>query len=125
VVPTLNFFNEMVGYLNAKGIKEWIDNPSENLEINYAKHPLSSVAELEKVMTKANSVLGKVKDPILVLQGDADPVVNPSSATSIYTQVGSKVKKLVFVPRANHIIINSEGEEEVFESIYRFIGDIT
>ena len=69
-------------------------------------------------MSKANAALEKVRDPILVLQGDSDPVVNPSSATTIYEKVGSKVKKLVLVPRTNHIIINSEGKEEVFESKY-------
>ncbi|HIP28333.1 MAG TPA: alpha/beta fold hydrolase, partial [Sulfurovum sp.] len=44
VVPTLHFFNEMISYLNAKGIMEWIDNSkTEQPEVNYPKHPLSSV----------------------------------------------------------------------------------
>ena len=122
VVPTLNAFNEMIAHLHAKGIKEWIENPSENLEINYAKHPLSSVAEMEKVMSLANRSLSSIKDPILILQGDNDPVVNPESARTIYEQVGSAVKKLELIPREQHIIVNSEGDEEVFESIYRFVG---
>ncbi len=122
VVPTLNAFNEMIAHLHAKGIKEWIENPSENLEINYAKHALSSVAEMEKVMSSANRRLSSIQDPILILQRDNDPVVNPESARTIYEQVDSTVKKLELIPREQHIIVNSERDEEVFESIYRFIG---
>ena len=52
-------------------------------------------------------------------------MVNPQSARTIYEQVGSAVKKLELIPREQHIIVNSEGDEEVFESIYRFVGNIT
>jgi esterase/lipase/1-acyl-sn-glycerol-3-phosphate acyltransferase len=125
VVPTLNAFNEMVGYLHAKGINEWVDNShTENPNINYTKHPLNSIAELEKVMTHSNKELGNIRAPILILQGDNDPTVNPQSAAYIYERVQSKVKKLILVPRNNHIILAGEGKEEIFESVYRFIGDI-
>jgi esterase/lipase len=75
-------------------------------------------------MKEANRSLAKVKDPILVIQGDSDPVVNPDSSTSIYERVSSKEKKLVLFPRANHIIVNSEGSEEIFESMHRFVSDV-
>ena len=123
VVPSLHAFNEMVSYLHAKGIGEWMENHSENPNINYAKHPLESVAEMEKVMTKTDKGLFRITAPILVLQGDNDPVVNPKSAEVIYNRIQSKSKKLVLVPRTNHTIILGEGEIEVFESIKRFIQD--
>jgi len=125
VVPTLNAFNEMISYLHAKGINEWIDNShTENPSVNYSKHPLSSVAELEKIMKHSTQILPNIKAPILILQGDNDPTVNPQSATFIYEHVQSRVKKLVLVPRSNHIILRGEGKEEIFESVYRFIGDV-
>ena len=124
IVPTLHVFNEMISYLHAKGIKEWVENNSENPAINYAKHPLSSIAQMEKIMTKAEKTLENITDPILVLQGDEDPIVNPRSAQLIYDRVNSPMKKLVLVPRSNHIIITSEGKDEIFESVHRFIGDV-
>ncbi|MBW1749938.1 MAG: alpha/beta fold hydrolase [Deltaproteobacteria bacterium] len=124
IVPTLHAFNEMIAYLHAKGIKEWVENSSENPDINYAKHPLASIAQMEKIMTKVDKTLNTITDPILVLQGDEDPVVNSRSAQLIYNRVNASMKKLVLVPRANHIIITGEGEEEIFESVHRFIGDV-
>ncbi len=124
IVPTLHAFNEMIAHLRAKGIKEWVENKSENPEVNYDKHPLASIAQMERVMTRADKTLEQITDPILVLQGDNDPVVNPKSAQLIYKRVNASMKKLVMVPRTNHIIITGEGKEEVFESVHRFIGDV-
>ena len=121
VVPTLHAFNEMISYLHAKGIREWVQNHSENPDINYDKHPLESIAQMEKAMTKTDKNLRSIKVPILILQGDNDPIVNPKSARFIYNGVKSKWKKLVIIPRNNHNIIVGKGQEEVFESIYRFI----
>jgi esterase/lipase/1-acyl-sn-glycerol-3-phosphate acyltransferase len=124
IVPTLNAFNEMIGHLHAKGIREWVENKSENPDINYPRHPLASIAQMEKVMTKADNTLTKITEPILVLQGDSDPVVNPESARLIYKRVSSTMKKLIVLPRKNHIIVTGEGREEIFESVHRFIGDV-
>ncbi|AKF25017.1 acyltransferase [Sulfurovum lithotrophicum] len=122
VVPTLHFFNEMISYLNAKGIKEWIDNSNtEQPEVNYTKHPLSSVAQMEKVMSKTRKALKQIRDPILIIQGDNDPVVKRESARLIYDRVGSKDKKLLLLPRKQHGILSDKGHQEVFEAIYRFI----
>ncbi|QOR62744.1 alpha/beta fold hydrolase [Sulfurovum sp. ST-21] len=122
VVPTLHFFNEMIAYLNTKGIKEWIDNSrTEQPGINYTKHPLSSVVQMEKVMSRAQSMLKKVTAPILIIQGDNDPVVKRESARLIYDTIRSKEKKLLLLPREKHSILSDEGNREVFEAVSHFI----
>ncbi len=122
VVPTLHFFNEMISHLKAKGIMEWIDNSkTEQPDINYRKHPLASVSQLEKVMSKTADLLSEVEAPILIIQGDEDPVVKRESAKLIYDAVKSKDKKLMILSRKRHSILADEGYEEVFASIYRFI----
>jgi len=126
VVPTLHFFNEMISYLNAKGIKEWIDNShTEQPKINYLKHPLSSVSQMEKIMSKVSGSLQNVTAPILIIQGDNDPIVKRESARLIYDGIKSTDKKLLLLPRDKHGILSDEGHDEVFETIYRFIIDKT
>ncbi len=122
VVPTLHLFNEMVAYLNAKGIMEWIDNSkTEQPLVNYHKHPLASVSQLEKVMSKVTKSLSKVTAPILIIQGDNDPVVKRESARLIYDGVRSEEKKLLLLPRDRHSILADEKCEEVFEAVFGFI----
>ena len=126
VVPTLHFFNEMISYLNAKGIKEWIDNShTEQADINYLRHPLSSVSQMEKAMSKVSGILQNITAPILIIQGDNDPIVKRESARRIYDGIKSRDKKLLLLPRDKHKILADERHDEVFESIYRFIIDKT
>jgi len=122
VVPTLHFFNEMIAYLHAKGIMEWIDNSgTEQPLVNYHKHPLASVSQLEKIMSKVTKTLSKVTAPILVIQGDNDPVVKSESARLIYDGVRSEEKKLLLLPRERHSILADEKCVEVFEAVFGFI----
>lgn len=122
VVPTLHFFNEMISHLKAKGIMEWIDNShTEQPEINYHKHPLASVSQLEKIMSKTVKSLKDVKAPILVIQGDNDPTVKRESAKLIYDGVRSKDKQLMILPRNRHSILADNDCAEVFSAIYHFM----
>ena len=124
VVPTLHFFNEMIAYLNTAGINDWIDNShTENPSVNYLKHPLASVAQMEKLMSQVQSVLGNITAPILIIQGDNDPIVKQESARLIYDKIKSKDKKLLLFHREKHGILADEGFDEVFESIKGFISD--
>jgi len=122
VVPTLHFFNEMISYLHAKGIMEWIDNShTEQPKVNYHKHPLASVSQLEKIMTKVEKTLDQVTAPILIIQGDNDPIVKSESAKLIYEGVSSKNKSLLLLPRDHHSILADEQHEDLFVSVYEFI----
>jgi len=122
VVPTLQFFNEMITYLNAKGIMEWVDNSeTEQPLVNYHTHPLVAVAELEKLMSKASDILSNVTAPILIIQGDEDPVVKRKSARLIYDAVSASDKKLLLLPRKRHSILADEKSDEVFEAVHGFI----
>jgi esterase/lipase len=122
VVPTLHLFNEMVAHLHSKGIMEWIDNSeTEQPLVNYHKHPLASVSQLEKVMSKVTKNLSKVTAPILIIQGDNDPVVKRESARLIYDGVSSKQKMLLLLPRERHSILADAKSGEVFETVYGFM----
>ena len=124
VVPTLSLFNEMIAYLHAKGIMEWIDNTAtEQPEINYLRHPLASVSQLEKVMRKASKILYNIKYPVLVIQGDEDPVVKRKSARLIYDTITSKEKKLLILPRKDHAVLADERHQEIFDAILGFIEE--
>jgi len=122
VVPSLHFFNEMIAHLHAEGIMEWIDNShTERPKVNYLRHPLASVAQMEKLMTKVADQLENITAPILIIQGDNDPIVKRESGKLIYDGISSKDKKLLILPREKHSILADEGCDEVFESVSGFI----
>ena len=74
-------------------------------------------------MSKVQRVLHNITAPILIIQGDNDPIVKRESARLIYDRVKSKDKKLLLLPRAKHGILADDSCVEVFEAVYRFIED--
>ena len=82
---------------------------------------MASVSQLEKIMSKVTKTLDKVTAPILVIQGDNDPVVKHESAKLIYDGVSATEKKLLLLPRDRHSILADEKSVEVFEAVFGFM----
>ena len=52
--------------------------------------------------------LGKVTCPVLIVQGEDDPVVDLKSANRIYKDLGSPEKSLQLVPSQRHGILHED-----------------
>ncbi len=125
MVPGINFWNEILDKFNIeKGKFEFIDDAPENPKINYGRNYIKAVNELEKLMAICEENLQDVIVPALVIQADCDPVVDPQSGKAIYKKINSAQKLLAEPNFSNHVIINSEGKEEVFEMIREFLAKI-
>ena len=125
MVPGINFWNEILDKFNIeKGKFEFIDDVPENPKINYGRNYIKAVNELEKLMAICEENLQDVIVPALVIQADCDPVVDPQSGKAIYKKINSAQKLLAEPNFSNHVIINSEGKEEVFEMIREFLAKI-
>lgn len=123
LLPALSFWNDLVEAFNAKKYgKEYLDNDSENPEVNYNKHYVDSIEQLSLLMKKTQKNIPKIKTPTFIIQAKNDPVVNPSSAYEIYEKIKSEKKELLMLNLDNHIIIKGEKTKELFENIYSFIN---
>lgn len=123
MVPGINLWNEMLNNFHIeKGRFEYVDDVPENPQINYSRNYIKAVNELEKLMKNCEDNLKNVTAPALIIQAQGDPVVNPISGKMIYEKIQSKEKFLDEMNFKNHIIVNSEGKEEVFESIRKFLS---
>ena len=61
----------------------------------------------------------------MVIQSKNDPIVNPESGKIIFNKRQSKNKK-IFEPILNdHVIINGEGRDIIFEEINKFLASLT
>ncbi|MGE0052300.1 MAG: alpha/beta hydrolase, partial [Arcobacter sp.] len=89
-------------------------------EINYHKHYVDSIEQLNLLMNKTKKTLPKIKKPILIIQGKDDPVVNPSSAHEIFERISSRYKTLKIIDSKKHVIV-TEYNEELFYLILNFI----
>ena len=83
-------------------------NESEHPHINYRHIPTKGIYELRRAVAAMNAALGDVVCPALIMQGDADTVVDPHSADMIYRKIGSADRQLQTVKSDRHGILNED-----------------
>ena len=121
-VPAIATFNQLLDQLNLETPKkEYIDDRSENPQINYSRNYLHGVKELKNLMSQTEKELKKITCPVLIIQATKDPVVNPKSANIILSAVQSTKKKLVEIEANNHVIIREDKQKQVFELVLDFL----
>lgn len=125
LLPAISFWNDLVKAFNEeKYQKEYIDNTPQNPDINYDKHYIESIEQLNLLMKKIRKSLPKIQKPILIIQAKDDPVVNPTSAYEIFNKIKSHNKSLKIIDSANHVIVTQKNTKELFDFIYDFINKI-
>lgn len=121
----VNQINKLVGALPyLDGIKRFNTSTAENPEINYRNIPISAIHEFKKLMERTEQSLEEVNQPILIIQGEEDPTVDPLSAEIIHENISSEDKKLVMVDADKHVIVLEKGST-VHQEVLQFIEDRT
>ena len=122
LLPAISFWNDLVKAFNeGKYQKEYVENLAENPNINYDKHYIDSISELNLLMKKTKKNLEKIRKPILIIQAKNDPVVNPISAYEIFNEIKSTNKTIKMIDSSKHVIVTQEDTQELFDLIYGFI----
>jgi carboxylesterase len=84
----------------------------------YNKRPTDSVLELFKLIDVYKKDLGKITEPILIIQSEDDELIDKKSADYIYNNVNSNIKDIKFMKNKPHLIIR---DDEVLEMVLDFI----
>ncbi len=118
-------WNKFLGKLRvSRGRMEYVTNEPENRHINYFRNPVSGVNELGKLMKEVEGSLEGITDPVLVIQGSDDPVVNPVSGLEIYERLGTKRKQIFRVFSNRHGILRGRESEQVFSRVRDFLKEM-
>ena len=118
-VDTWNRWMDLVGLDGAK--KEFIPNDPENPHINYTRNPIGGVRELGLLMEALEPKLPSIQLPVLVVQSDGDPLVDPKGSRRIFERLGSKDKQYLLFDIKRHGILLGEGAHRVHRAIGNFI----
>ncbi len=105
-VPLVNSINKLTQWLPSfEGVMPFRDNESEHPDINYKSIPLHGLYQLRHMAENVERRLPSVSCPLLIMQSDGDPVVDPQSANIIDDTVSSEDRRLVMVPSERHGIL--------------------
>ncbi len=123
--PVIVAWNKVLSVLRTtRGKMEYVANAPENPHINYSRNPVRGVYELDRLMKCVKSRLGDVKGHVLIIQGSADPVVNPVSGMDIFSRLGASDKQLVQIAADHHGILRGKEADEVKAKVLTFLKSV-
>lgn len=109
---------------NLEGLLAFHPNDPEHPDVNYRQIPVRAIYELNRFIEDMKRRLPDVVTPVTLIQGTADPVVDPKSATYIYERIASRKKALVEVESDRHGILY-EDVGETTDVIVSFLESIS
>lgn len=96
------FINAITG---SEGVFPFKENIPEHPHINYRDIPINAISELLTLIDKTTPRLKKISCPILLIQGDNDPVVDPSSMEFLLNNIPEEYREYEWVSSNRHGII--------------------
>jgi fermentation-respiration switch protein FrsA (DUF1100 family) len=76
------------------------------------------LAELRETISAR---IRSIRLPVLIIHGERDSLIPLSEATTLYGEIGSREKRLVIIPGADHNDIMLLGMEQYFSAIKEFV----
>ncbi|MCW8996468.1 MAG: alpha/beta hydrolase, partial [Psychromonas sp.] len=120
--PMLDKWNKAMESISLSGQSvKWVENKAENPDINYHQIYISSLREFLKLQITCQKKLADIYAPLLIIQGSADPLVDPSGATEILHKVSSANKHLEEIAFKRHVIVRGNASIEVFKVVEQFL----
>lgn len=86
--------------------------------------PLKSVQQLRRLVTLGKAALPKVTQPVCVLQGEQDDVVEPRGADFAYHGVASQIKELYYLPNSGHLLCHEADCQLVQNYVLGFLSHL-
>ena len=80
-------------------------------------------AELIAAMERARAEANRITLPILILQGGADRLVDPSGANALYEKVSSTDKKVIVYDGFFHEVFNEPERDRVLTDVERWLEE--
>jgi esterase/lipase/1-acyl-sn-glycerol-3-phosphate acyltransferase len=118
VVPSIVTWNRLLQKVSLnRGRFEWIENRPEFPDVNYTRNYLNGIWQLQRLIRATRADLPSLRIPVLTVQGDADPVVDPKGTRAMVAQIGSEEKEFAMISAKRHGILRGEGSAVVFERV--------
>ena len=89
---------------------------------HYDDQPVGTIAELLDLVRAVRRNLATVKSPTLVVQSLADETVKPVSANIIFDGLGSVEKRILWLPRSQHVATTGDERHLIADAMVDHIG---
>ncbi|CCQ73244.1 alpha/beta fold hydrolase [Magnetospira sp. QH-2] len=122
LMPWMHRLNRLASWVpTLDGIKTFTDNETSQPDIDYRSMPVSALRELQGLIDATLARLDYIHIPVTLIQGEDDPVADPTGARRLYERLPGEAKDLYRLSAAIHGIHQPEAEE-ARERVSQFIS---
>ncbi len=104
-----------------KGPPDWQDPQVAHNHVSYPTYPTRSTAELVDLLAAMRAALPQMQVPALLMQSKTDTTIPSHSMTTIYAQLGSNQKEMLWIENSGHVITREPKKLTVFHAANDFI----
>lgn len=99
---------------------------THGMQMQTTPHHVSSftvrlLAEVGRLLDHNNQAAGKLRMPVLFLASPNDILSSPDQIQSLFAQIGSPRKKLLWYKRSHHLLLHDVQRSEVSNDLLRWI----
>lgn len=118
-----SMFNGVLDY--ARKFKQYEGKDESTIEKEMsAFKPTDTLKELQGQIQSIREHVDEVIDPLFVVQGELDEMINTDSANIIYNESDSDEKSIKWYKNSGHVITIDKEKEQLFEDIYDYLESL-
>lgn len=108
-----------------KGTIPTIKDPDAQREhISYEVNALRAMIQVDRFLSHLVRDLPEIEAPLLLINSDSDPLVDPNNQQEIMAAVRSPVKRGIWVSNSLHNITVDYDKERVFDEVSAFVAAV-
>lgn len=100
---------------------DYRDREAARNHLTYPVMPVRAITETARLLTVMRARLGEVRVPVLLMHSIHDGGVSPENARSIFEQLGSAQKQLLWLENSGHVLTVEPAHRQVYESAAEFV----
>jgi len=104
-----------------KDAPDWDDPTVDQGHISYPAYPTKAIIELSILIKEMQDALKRIRIPALLMHSENDGGVPIENMFAIYTNLGSKNKKMLTLGQSGHVIVRDSEKDKVFSEAVSFI----
>jgi carboxylesterase len=90
-------------------------------EADYRTFSLGAALSALELIEEVKPIVPQITIPTLIIQGKLDTVIEPRNATWLYDHLGSTRKRLVVLPRSDHLVALDRDREQAISLTRDFV----
>lgn len=121
---TLRPISGVLRYVPKPRVNDYKDQQAYRDHLSYRVFPIRSVPEVGGLLELLRQQLPRLGAPVLLMHAVEDRGVSPDNARSIYAQVGSVEKELVWIENSGHVLTVEPARRRVYDLAASFVDRI-